>query len=150
VRDVTNGNELPSGCGYHPFNLLPTELNTPGNAATVIRRLGGSSGVFNQTSFGNAIWGKRFYPDRRWLFGWLVLAIDRWRPGVPAAASRRLHLASIEFSGGRARRHARKLGEHGPQGLGEGKAFRRPSLRQRNREILLTSDQRARRLRAAR
>jgi hypothetical protein len=40
--------------------------------------------------------------------------------GMPAAAGWRRHLAFVELGRGRTRRHARELGEHGPQGFSAG------------------------------
>jgi hypothetical protein len=40
-----------------PFNLMTTELNALASGANVISSVGGSSGVFTQTNFGNGIFG---------------------------------------------------------------------------------------------
>ena len=39
-----------------PFNLMTTELNALGSATNVISSVGGTSGVFTQSSFGSGIW----------------------------------------------------------------------------------------------
>lgn len=40
-----------------PFNLMTTELNTLGNVSSAVSSVGGTSGVFTQTNFANAVWG---------------------------------------------------------------------------------------------
>lgn len=39
-----------------PFNLMTTELNALGSATNVISSVGGTSGIFTQSSFGSGIW----------------------------------------------------------------------------------------------
>jgi len=67
-----------------PFNLLSTELNALGIAATVISSVGGTAGVFNQTNFVNAIWGNIWFiaggaitpTAGGFLAGWFVQSSD--------------------------------------------------------------------------
>lgn len=40
-----------------PFNLMTTELNTLANGSSATSSVGGTSGVFTQTSQGSGIWG---------------------------------------------------------------------------------------------
>jgi hypothetical protein len=40
-----------------PFNMMSTELNTLANNASAVSSVGGTSGVFTQTSWGSGIWG---------------------------------------------------------------------------------------------
>lgn len=49
----------PGTNGYivAPFSLQTTELNGLASAAVVLSSVNGVSGVFTQTSFGNAMWG---------------------------------------------------------------------------------------------
>lgn len=44
-----------------PFSLETTELNGLASAAVAVSSVGGSSGVFSQASFGNAIWGSVWF-----------------------------------------------------------------------------------------
>ena len=41
-----------------PVTVMTTELNALANNANIISSVGGTSGVFTQTSFGNAIWAE--------------------------------------------------------------------------------------------
>lgn len=67
-----------------PFNLMTTELNALGNGANVVSSVGGTSGVFTQTNFANAIWGEvqflaggAFTPTAGgYLAGWFLLSPD--------------------------------------------------------------------------
>lgn len=44
-----------------PFNLLSTELNTLGSGNSAVSSVGGSSGIFTQTNFANAVWGAIYF-----------------------------------------------------------------------------------------
>jgi len=44
-----------------PFNLLSTELNALASGSAVTSSVGGSSGVFTQTNFANAIWSEIYF-----------------------------------------------------------------------------------------
>lgn len=46
-----------SGWTTTPFNLLSTELNSLANGNTALSSVGGSSGVFDQSNTGGALWG---------------------------------------------------------------------------------------------
>lgn len=46
-----------SGFLVSPFNLMTTELNALGSGANVVSSVGGASGVFDQSNFGQAIFG---------------------------------------------------------------------------------------------
>jgi hypothetical protein len=67
-----------------PFNLMSTELNALAINATIISSVGGTSGVFNQTSFGSAIWGNIWFASGGaftptaggYLAGWFVQSSD--------------------------------------------------------------------------
>lgn len=66
------------------FNLLTTELNTLGSGAAATSSVGGTSGVFTQASWSNAIWaglqfkaGGAFTPvAAQVLLGWFLLSQD--------------------------------------------------------------------------
>jgi hypothetical protein len=67
-----------------PINLLSTEINTLGSGSAAISSVGGSSGVFDQSSFGNCPWlsiyftsGGAFTPVvGQCLYGWFLLSPD--------------------------------------------------------------------------
>jgi hypothetical protein len=67
-----------------PINLLSTELNTLAGGSAAISSVGGASGVFTQTSFGNCPWlslyftaGGAFTPVvGQCLYGWFALSPD--------------------------------------------------------------------------
>lgn len=45
-----------SGFIATPFNLLSTELNSLANGGAALSSVGGTSGVFSQTNWANAVW----------------------------------------------------------------------------------------------
>lgn len=56
----TNFLEYSGGTGgflTSPFNLMTTELNTLTNGSSATSSVGGTSGVFTQSSQGSGIWG---------------------------------------------------------------------------------------------
>lgn len=67
-----------------PFNLMTTELNALGSGANVVSSVGGTSGVFTEASFANAIWaqihfkaGGAFTPTANgYLVGWFLYSPD--------------------------------------------------------------------------
>jgi hypothetical protein len=67
-----------------PANLLSTEINTLGSGSAAISSVGGTSGVFSQSSFSNCPWlsiyfvsGGAFTPVvGQCLYGWFVLSTD--------------------------------------------------------------------------
>jgi hypothetical protein len=83
---ATNFLEAPGTNGFisAPINLLSSEINTLGGGAAAVSSVGGTSGVFNQTSFGNANWlslyftaGGAFTPVvGQCLYGWFLLSPD--------------------------------------------------------------------------
>lgn len=68
-----------------PFNLLSSELNSLADATGVVSSVGGSSGVFSQSNFADAIWASIYLalggsftpaagsPD---LLGWFLFSPD--------------------------------------------------------------------------
>ena len=66
------------------FNLLTTELNALGSGSAATSSVGGSSGVFTQSNYSNAIWtgiqfnsGGSFTPVAgQVLLGWFLLSMD--------------------------------------------------------------------------
>jgi hypothetical protein len=67
-----------------PFNLMTTELNALGAGAVATSSVGGTSGVFNQASWGSAPWGFAFFKAGgsftptagQYLAGWFLLTPD--------------------------------------------------------------------------
>lgn len=67
-----------------PINLLSTEINTLGSGSAAISSVGGSSGVFNQSSTSNAPFGSIYFvaggsftPSAgQYLAGWFLLSTD--------------------------------------------------------------------------
>jgi len=57
---ATNFLEAAGTSGFitTPVTLMTTELNTLASTANVISSVGGTSGVFTQSSFANGIWGQ--------------------------------------------------------------------------------------------
>lgn len=61
---TTNFLQYSGGTGgflTSPINLFTTELNALGSGNTVTSSVGGTSGVFTQSSVGSGIWGKVFF-----------------------------------------------------------------------------------------
>jgi hypothetical protein len=67
-----------------PFNLLTTELNSLANGSSATSSVGGTSGVFDQTSNASAIWGipyltatTTFTPTAgAYIAGWFLFSPD--------------------------------------------------------------------------
>ncbi|MFZ0559859.1 MAG: hypothetical protein WAN31_05900 [Methylovirgula sp.] len=67
-----------------PFNLLSTELNSLGSTDTAVSSVGGTSGVFSQSNYANAIWaaiyfysGGSFTPTGSpYIAGWFLFSPD--------------------------------------------------------------------------
>ena len=79
-----------------PVTVMTTELNALANNANIISSVGGTSGVFTQTSFGNAIWaevefiaGGAFTPTAGgylcawWLFSEAGSTFEKQVPHIP-------------------------------------------------------------------
>jgi|SRR5882724_6773548 len=83
---ATNFLEAAGTSGFiaTPFNLMTTELNALASTANVVSSVGGTSGVFTQTNFANAIWGEvqflaggAFTPAAGgYIAGWFLLSPD--------------------------------------------------------------------------
>jgi len=79
---ATNFLEAAGTSGFiaTPFNLMTTELNALATANSATSSVGGSSGVFTQTNFANAIWmivefisGGTFTPAApNYIAGWFL------------------------------------------------------------------------------
>jgi hypothetical protein len=67
-----------------PFNLQSTELNALASGSAITSSVGGSSGIFNQASWANAIWGSIYFvaggaftpAAGGYLAGWFLLSPD--------------------------------------------------------------------------